>query len=265
MKKTILQLIILVAVFFGIYLSLSKIDWMGVFKIEKATNKTEKKLGDAVWDLYQKTEKENKDSKALKSLDSIVTKICKDNDIDRKKILLHLIEKDEINAFAMPGNHLVVYIGLIKAADNPEEVAGVLSHEIAHIELDHVMKKIVREIGLSTLISITSGNGSGEAIKRITKSLSSLAFDRKLEKDADIKAVDYMVKANVNPNALADFLYKLSEDKGENTRYETWLSNHPDSRERSEYIVEYAKGKVEKPVPVIDSLQWNQLKKIAEE
>lgn len=265
MKKIILQLIILVVIFFGLYFSLSRIDWMRAFRIEKATDQTEKKIGDAVWDLYQKTEKENKDSEALKSLDSIVTKVCRYNNIDRMKILLHLVEKDDVNAFAMPGNHLVVYTGLIKAADNPEEVAGVLSHEIAHIELDHLMKKLVREIGLTTLISITSGKGGGEAIKRITKSLSSLAFDRKLEKEADIRAVDYMVKSNINPSSLADFLYKLSLEKGENNKYETWLSNHPDSRERSEYIVEYAKGKVEKPVPVIDSLQWNQLKKIAEE
>jgi beta-barrel assembly-enhancing protease len=121
------------------------------------------------------------------------------------------------------------------------------------------MKKLVKEIGLSVLISMTTGNSGGEIIKETAKMLSSSAFDRSLEKEADIKAVDYMIKANVNPEPFANFLYKLSEKEHEVTKYMTWISTHPDSKERAEYIVEYSKGKLKDFKSILSIETWNQI------
>jgi len=265
MKKIIFQLLVLIALFFGIWFALSSINWMSVFKIEKLTNDTETKIGKTVWELYEKTEKENKEEKAIQPLDSIVDRICSNNNINRETIKVHIIIKDDINAFAMPGGHLVVYSGLIKASDNPDELAGVLAHEISHIELDHVMKKLIKEIGLSVLISMTSGNGSAETIQKISKLLSSSAFDRKLEKEADISAVEYLIKAKINTEPLAEFLYKLAENKEEVSTYESWLSTHPDSKKRAEYILAYSKGKIIKSEPALSESSWKELVENASE
>jgi predicted Zn-dependent protease len=265
MKKTIFQFIALAALFFGLWFALSNINWMSAFKIEKLTDDTEIKIGKAVWDLYKKTEKENKDEKAVNALDSIVDRICSNNNINRETIKVHIITKDDINAFAMPGGHLVVYSGLIKASDNPDELAGVIAHEISHIELDHVMKKLIKEIGLSVLISMTSGNGSAESIQKISKLLSSSAFDRKLEKEADISAVEYLINAKINPESLAEFLYKLADNKSDEASYEGWLSTHPDSKKRAEYILEYCKGKIIKSEPALSESSWKTLVENASE
>ena len=80
------------------------------------------------------------------------------------------------NAFALPGGHLVLYTGLINASDNFEEVTGVIGHELAHIELNHVMKRLVREIGLSALISMTTGESNPQVVLETAKLLSSSAF-----------------------------------------------------------------------------------------
>ena len=101
---------------------------------------------------------------------------------DREIIKVHVLNKDEINAFALPNGHLIIYSGLINNSGNQEELTGVICHEIAHIELNHVMKKLIKEIGLSVLISMTTGKGGSEIIKETAKMLSSSAFDRKLEK-----------------------------------------------------------------------------------
>lgn len=265
MKKIIFQFVVLVVLFFGLWFLLSNINWMSAFKIEKLTDDTEIKMGKAVWDLYKKTEKENKDEKAVKALDSIVNRICSKNNINREIIKIHIIIKDDINAFAMPGGHLVVYSGLITACDNPDELAGVLAHEISHIELDHVMKKLIKEVGLSVLISMTSGNGGGETIKQVSKILSSSAFDRKLEREADISAVEYMINSKINPEPLAEFLYKLAENKEDESTYEGWLSTHPDSKKRAEYILEYSKDKIKNPQPVLSEIGWKILKEKAVE
>jgi predicted Zn-dependent protease len=260
MKKIIIQGAISVLLFFGTWFVLTKIDWVSVLKVQKVTDKTEEKLGDLFWEIFQRTEKENKDQFIVNSIDSIVTQICIANNIDRTFIKVHILNKDDINAFALPNGHLIVYSGLVINSDNQEELSGVICHEIAHIKLNHVMKKLVKEIGLSVLISMTTGNGGSEIIKETAKMLSSSAFDRSLEKEADIKAVDYLLNAKINPEPFAEFLFKLSETENEATKYLSWISTHPDSKERAEYIIEYSKNKKTNYTGVMSTDTWDKLK-----
>jgi beta-barrel assembly-enhancing protease len=260
MKKTIIQGSVTTLLFFGTWFALTQIDWVNIFKIKKATDQTEQKLGELFWEIIKKTEKENQNTYVVNSIDSIVTHICKANSIDREAIKVHVLNKDDINAFALPNGHLVVYSGLIVNSDNQEELTGVICHEIAHIELNHVMKKLVKEIGLSVLISMTTSNSGPEIIKETAKMLSSSAFDRSLETEADIKAIDYMINAKVNPEPLANFLYKLSEKETEETRYLVWVSTHPDSRQRAEYIIDYSKNKSEDYKSILSKETWEKLK-----
>ncbi|MDG1227360.1 MAG: M48 family metallopeptidase [Polaribacter sp.] len=243
MKKIIIQGTITVFLFFGSWYTIKQIDWVKIFRVEKVADKTAQKLGDFLWKTIKNTEEENKNSHVVKTIESIVTQICKSNKIERKNIKIHVINKDEINAFALPNGHLIVYSGLILNSDNQEELIGVICHEIAHIELHHVMKKLVKEIGLSALISMTTGGSGSEIIKETARMLSSSAFDRSLEKEADIKAVDYLISAKVNPDPFANFLYKLSDEEHAAAAYFKWISTHPDSRERAAYIIEYSKTK----------------------
>lgn len=239
MKKILFQFFLIVFIFFSLWFSLSKIDWLSLFKVEQLTISTESKLGDLFWELYNKTEKEINNTKANNPIDSIITKICNSNNIDKTQIKLHLVNSEEINAFTLPNKHLVLNSGLVLACDNELELCGVLCHEIAHMEQNHVMKKLIKEVGLSVLITMTTGNGSSGKIKETAKLLSSTAYDRNLEKEADMKAVDYMIKANINPENFANFLYRLGDNESNNMKYFSWVSTHPDSKERAKYIVEY--------------------------
>jgi len=265
MKNIITQGLILVALFFSTWLVINQVDWMKLFSVETVTAKTEEKLGELFWDIFEKSETENKNPFVISSIDSIVDKICSANGIDKKSIKIHIFENDEINAFALPAGHLLIYSGLILESDNPEELSGVIGHEIAHIQLNHVMKKLVKEVGLSVLISMASGNGGGEILKETAKLLSSTAFDRSLEKEADIKAVDYLIKAKINPEPFADFLYKLAADEHKSMKYLTWINTHPDTRERAEYIVEYSGNKLTEPEPALSEETWEKLKEALSE
>lgn len=261
MNKTIIQGIILVASFFATLFVLRQIDWMTVFKVQKVTEKTEKKLGNLYWEIFEKTERENKNPYVIKSIDSLVKQICTKNKVDFKRLKIHILDTDEINAFALPNGHLIINKGLILATENQDELSGVICHEIAHIELDHVMKKLIKEVGLSVLISMTTGKNSGESIKETAKMLSSTAFDRSLEREADIKAVEYLIKAQINPESLANFLYKLATTENSATKYLTWISTHPDTKERAGFILEYASNKLVIKQPILAKETWDKLKK----
>ncbi|PKP11190.1 MAG: peptidase M48 [Bacteroidetes bacterium HGW-Bacteroidetes-3] len=262
MKKIIIQGLILMVLFFSTLFVLNMVDWMTVFKVEKITNNTEKKLGELFWEIFQKTESENKNQLVIHSIDSIVTKICNENNIDRKLIKAHVLNKNEINAFALPNGHLIIYSNLILASENQEELIGVICHEIAHIELNHVMKKLIKEVGLSVLISMTTTNNGPQIIKETAKMLSSTAFDRNLEKEADIKAVEYLIAAKINPEPLADFLFKLSDEENETLSSFSWISTHPDSKARATYIKAYSQDKNVENKLILTQKTWGNLKDI---
>ena len=165
MKKTILQAFILLSLAAGIYLLISRVNWMKLFRIEKMTDALEQKLGDMVWAGME--EQSIEEGKEYDRVDSLVTAICKSNGFKRDKIKLHIMGDSEVNAFALPDRHMVVHTGLVNAVHNNDELSGVLAHEIAHMELSHVMKKLLKQMGYTLLISITTGEAGGGAIKEL--------------------------------------------------------------------------------------------------
>ncbi len=243
MKKVVLQFLVMVLLFCATWFVLSKIDWPGIFKVEKAGKRTEEKLGDFYWDVLKKSEVEILTDSVVLPIDTLLKRICAKNGITRTKIKLHVVQNDEVNAFALPNNHLVVYSGLIKACENEAEMAGILGHEIAHMEKNHVMKKLIKEAGLSVLISLSTGNGGPEVIKKTMKVLSSAAYDRKLETEADLASVDYLMNAGINPEPFANFLYRFGMESNHLPNQLNWISTHPDSEERAKKIFEYIKSK----------------------
>jgi predicted Zn-dependent protease len=241
-KKTILQALLISAVFFLLWFGFSQIDFMSHFEVKEKTERLESKIGDMIWDELQETEDVITNDSILKALDSFVKPLCDANDIDQDSLKIHILLKDEVNAFALPNNHLVIYSGLIQDCKQTEALQGVLGHEIAHIEKNHVMKKLSKEIGYSVLLAAAGGSKTGEVTRQIFKTLSSTAYDRKLEKEADITSVNYMIKAKIDPKPMADFMYQMAQDN-QSEKYMEWISDHPDSEERAKYILEYIKGK----------------------
>ncbi|MEY3432161.1 MAG: hypothetical protein RL131_97, partial [Bacteroidota bacterium] len=95
--------------------------WVGVKEI---TEDLDQQLGDIFWESYSAEMVEVKDLKAVEPIQQMVRKLCSSNGINTESIQVHVVENKEINAFAMPGRHLVVHTGLIQFADHKEEIAG---------------------------------------------------------------------------------------------------------------------------------------------
>jgi len=265
MKKTAIQGLLIILLFCSTWIIFLQIDWMSVLKIEKVTEKTEQKLGKLLLDIYKKTNREIENQLLVNSIDSLVNRICVSNNIKRTMIKFHVLENDEVNAYALPDGHLVIYSGLLSATENQEALSGVICHEIAHIQYNHVMKKLIKEVGLSVLFSMTTGSSGTEIIKETAKILPSSAFDRSMEKEADIKAVKYLIEANIDPEPFANFLYNLSGSESDVMKYVSWISTHPEPRERAKYIIEQSRDKVIKPEPVLLQETWDKVKEILNE
>ncbi|CAN0283957.1 unnamed protein product, partial [Chrysoparadoxa australica] len=108
---------------------------------------------------------------------------------------LKIINADVLNAFATPGGYIYVYTGLINYLDNPDDLAGVIGHEIAHADRRHSIKQLEKVYGIQLLLSIALGNDPSQLEQiaaKIATAGSSLAFSRDNESEADEFSVKYL-------------------------------------------------------------------------
>jgi beta-barrel assembly-enhancing protease len=258
--RTLFKGLFIAISFFVLWFFLAQFDFRTFFKIDETKNLTENRIGDLIWNQISSNEDFVYNTSIVKTLDKLIAPICKKNNIARDSLKIHIIEKDEVNAFALPNNHLVVYTGLILECKNQEALQGVLAHEIAHIENNHVMKKLSKEIGLSLLLSATTGGQNNHIISEITKVLSSSAYDRKLEKEADMASVEYLMNSNINPEYFADFMFELAQ-QNQSPNQLSWIATHPEPEDRANYILGYLKGKKYKKEATISYQNWEIFKK----
>ncbi|MGR6087979.1 MAG: M48 family metallopeptidase [Arcticibacter sp.] len=240
--KAIFKGFILVGVFLGALFLMQQVDWRTIFHLKKVQDKTEEKVGEMVWEIVSQTEEEVVDTAILAMVDTVFREICLANGIESSSISLHVIKNDQVNAFAIPGNHIIIYSGLIASAKNESEFAGVLSHELAHLQKNHVMKKLIKEVGFSVLVDMTAGGG-GVIVKKVAQILSSSAYDRSLEEEADLQAVEYLGTAGYDARQFGEFMYRLSDEDSSDSSMMVWISTHPDSKDRAEYIIKSASKK----------------------
>lgn len=138
---------------------------------------------------------------------------------------VHVLPLAPVNAAALPGGHIVVLWGAIDDAATPEELAGVLAHEVAHVARRHVTRRMVREAGAELLSRVVGGTGSAGGVGR---GLLDLSYDRDDEREADAAALGILSAANIGGDGLATF---LSRQDGI-PRPLSFLSSHPVTPDR---------------------------------
>src|SRR5690606_13648012 len=159
-KRISLQLLLLLLLFFGCGTLLRQVGWMQLLNLNQLSERSERKLGDLYIKFFVNSQTEITDPAIFAPVDSLLQAICKANDIPTQNIKLHILENEQVNAFALPDGHMILYSGLIAASQNEAELSGILAHELAHINERHVMQKLTRELGLAVLLSMTTGNSS---------------------------------------------------------------------------------------------------------
>lgn len=146
----------------------------------------------------------------------------------------HVAEDAAINAYAMPGGIIVVHTGLIEATRRPEELAGVLAHEVQHVELRHGLKGLVKELGLRGLWAAVTGDVGSALAGEAAMKLTSLRFSRAAELQADAGGFDALVAQGIDPRGMVDFFGTMEAAAG--AAPPPWLSTHPTSAARQQAL-----------------------------
>jgi Zn-dependent protease with chaperone function len=145
---------------------------------------------------------------------------------------LHVLDVDMVNAFTLPGGVVVVTRGLIAEAKSPDEVAGVLAHELEHVSRRHVMIHMVRSSLMTVAWQVTLGDYSGVFVidPKTAMDIANLRFSRDDERQADQGARDRLDAAGISRAGFRQFFDRMKE---KTDAVPPWLSNHPASAERA--------------------------------
>ena len=164
-----------------------------------------------------------------------------------------------LNAFAAPGEQIVLTRELITRAQSPDEVAGVLAHEMGHGLERHPESSIIRVVGMSAAIELMMGGG-GSALANIGLMLTQLGYTRVAEREADGHALRMLEQARISPKGTVDF-FKRVEQLEKKAGAPEWdlIRSHPQTAERAKRFEEQ---KSYAATPALTAEQWQALRSI---
>ncbi len=151
----------------------------------------------------------------------------------------YIVNSEQVNAFAVPGGYVYVNRGLIDATDNAAELAGVLAHEIGHVERRHSVEQLQRvqgaNLGLTVAYVLLGRRPTGleSAAVNVGGGLFFSRYSRDAENESDATAVGLLVNAGIHPNGLVTFFDELlAERRRRPSQLEQWFSTHPTTESR---------------------------------
>jgi Zn-dependent protease with chaperone function len=169
-----------------------------------------------------------------------------------------VVRRADFNAFALPGGHIYAFQGLIDRAHTPDEVAGVLAHEIGHVAHRDGTRTVLQAAGLSFLFGMMLGDFvGGGAVVIAAKTVVRSSYSRRVEASADLYSVGLMHKVGADPRALATILERVAADKDEGIKI---LADHPDTKDRVVAINAVAPSGA--TTPLLGAADWAALKQI---
>lgn len=151
-----------------------------------------------------------------------------------------IIDKDVMNAFAVPGGKIYFYTGLIKYLENSAQIAGVLSHEIAHVDRRHSNKQLTKAYGLDLIVSLLVDEDNSKLAQiasDMALGVAQLQFSQAHEYEADEYSIKYLLGTEYFPKGIEGFFVKLLDEGKTSSTFE-FLSTHPSDQNRIDNINE---------------------------
>ncbi|WP_235034400.1 M48 family metallopeptidase [Roseiconus lacunae] len=246
-------LVLLVGGYFGIRFGASA-------AIHALPVSVDRQIGDAAYASMDTGGPEINDPVVVSAIETMVERLEPHAAVEAMEFEVHVIDSPMMNAFCLPGGVIVVYTGLIKQAEDPEQVAAVLAHEMSHATLRHGLERISQSLGFWAAATLVIGDVSGlmAAGAELFHYAAVNSYSRGQEDAADAEGVRMLHAAGIDPSGMARFFEILEEEHGDIPDALAWISTHPQHADRIESvnaIVETLPNKEYTPIDV----DWEQV------
>ncbi|MEM8631554.1 MAG: M48 family metallopeptidase [Pseudomonadota bacterium] len=200
----------------------------------------------------------------LAALETMVARLSDGGPLEGQ-LHVRVLRSDVINAFAVPGNKIVIFSGLIEAAKTPEEVAAVLAHEMGHVAARDPLRAALKSIGTAGLLSMLFGDISGgTVVGAMTEQVVSARYSQDLERRADAYAHKLLDERGISPDALALMFERLRAEYGNGDGVVAVFLSHPRLSERIAAARAEAAASTGPHPSVLTGSEWSALRNICD-
>ena len=226
----------------------------------------EERLGQSTLESLAPVKSRCTEPERLKILEGMVAQLVDTIPESPYTFRLTVVRGKMVNAFAAPGGYIVVYEGLLRKTSTPEELAGVLAHEIQHCLERHSTRTMLRRLSTQALIVVFTGGDEGmRALLELAGTLGDLSYSRSDEEEADREGLKMVQAAGIDPKGMARFLSHLDGGESDLPRSLKYLSTHPRTAYRIKQINRLAADAPTTPVPLLPGYPWSEIGNICEE
>lgn len=235
-----------------------------VFVAENFPRTWEKSLGEYAIEALTGNTKACENAQGVAALNKLVSVLAASAE-NRPQVTARVIAMKQVNAFAAPGGQIVIFSKLIDMTENPDELSGVIAHEIGHIVKHHPTQMLIRSLGFEMLIKILFGGaGDTATAASLANGVYQLHYGQNFEREADQIATQILYDSGVDNHGFINFFIRLEAgEKGINNDLLSYLSTHPPTAERIDAI-EKARN-VAATRPILTDMEWKSLKNICKE
>ena len=220
----------------------------------------EERLGKSTMGMFVSEENTCSNEPGIAALDTLVDKLGAGIEDSPYTFRVSIADGGMVNAFAAPGGYIVVFQGLLKQSETPDQLAGVIAHEMQHVLQRHSTQALFREISAQVLLSVLSGDTSATPYGIDgAAALVDLHHQRSHEEEADREGMLLMQRVNADPRGMVEMFEHLQGlDLGlpEAVQY---LSSHPDTGDRIATLTQMAEAVKSTPEPLLSEDQWSAL------
>jgi len=223
----------------------------------------EERLGESVVQYLAPKAARCSDSTAAQMAQRLVAQLTASEKQLPYKFHVLVIDNPNINAMAVPGGTIVLFRGLVEKTASPEELAGVLAHELQHILRRHSMHALIQHLSTSYLLALIAGDANRVASLGSdgAKLLGGLRYSRLYEEEADAKGVEMLMAAGVKPDGMISFYETMAKEGRDLPEALQFLSTHPATEDRIHKLKSLGQKRAVATTKLIPAHNWVELKK----
>lgn len=197
------------------------------------------------------------------TMDEIVRRLTAPAPPSPYTLRVYVVNRPIVNAHALPGGSVVIFTGLLERTRTPEELAGVVAHELQHVLRRHTTRAVIQDASTGLLLMALTGDVTGPLAYGLqtARTLGELRYSRRAEDEADIEGMKMLLAARIDPTGMIGFFDTIRREEGSQPKALTYFSTHPLADERIARLRSMAAAWRGTPEPLLPTEDWPALAK----
>ena len=240
------------------------IPWLAALAAPRVPAAWEAALGQAALDGLAPRDRRCLDPGRQARLEGVLARLIAAGEPPPYPVRLTVVDEAVVNAYALPGGHIVLFRPLLERMRTPEELAGVLAHELRHVARRHAMQQVVRHASTGLLLAALTGDVTGPVMYGLeaARVVGERSYGRRAEEQADEEGMAQLIAARVDPAGMIAFHEAMLAEEGRMPAALRYLSTHPATPDRIARLRALAARRPVAPEPLMSPGEWDDARRI---